>query len=401
MSSRQLTRTVPGWLWLMGALTALGPLAIDMYLPSFPYMVDGLGATQGEVERTLASYLVGLAAAQIIYGPLADRYGRKPPLLFGLALFTVASVGCAFSTDIEHLNLWRVVQALGGAAGMVVPRAVVRDNLDTRDAAKALSLLLLIMGVTPILGPILGGQVLYIVGWRGIFGIMALVGILLLIFTARNMRETLPPEKVVPLHALTIARNYWSLLRDRQFIFYALAGGLGGAGIFTFISGSSRILINIYGVEPRYFGFVFGLGAFSLIAASQFSARLLDRHPPEKLLKLAQTAAVVATMIGLALTLAGWLPLPLLMLCLMGFMGSQGFVNPNAAALALSRQGHRLGVASAMMGTVQMVSGAAAGIGISHWQSSTALPLTGILAACVALSWLFGFAARRSAVKSK
>ena len=397
MSSRQLTRTVPGWLWLMGALTALGPLAIDMYLPSFPFIVEGLGATQGEVERTLASYLIGLAGAQIIYGPLADRYGRKPPLLFGMTVFIVASVGCAFTTDIEHLNLWRVVQALGGAAGMVVPRAVVRDNLETRDAAKALSLLLLIMGVTPILGPIIGGQVLFLVGWRGIFGIMALVGTILLVFTVRNMRETLAPEKVVPLQASTIARNYWTLLGDRQFIFYALAGGLGGAGIFTFISGSPRILINVYGVDPRNFGFVFGLGAVSLIAASQFSARLLDRHPPEKLLKFAQTSGVVATAVGLALTLTGWLPLPILMLCLMGFMASQGFVNPNAAALALSRQGHRLGVASALMGTVQMVSGAAAGIGISHWQSGTALPLTGILAICVALSWLFGLAARRAA----
>lgn len=381
----------------MGALTALGPLAIDMYLPSFPAIVQGLDATQGEVERTLASYLIGLAAAQIIYGPLADRYGRKPPLLAGLAIFTAASVACAFTNDIEHLTLWRVVQALGGAAGMVVPRAVVRDNLNTRDAAKALSLLLLIMGVTPILGPVVGGQVLFIAGWRGIFGIMALVGAILLVAAVRNMKETLPREKAVPLNALTIARNYWSLLRDRQFIFYALAGGLGSAGIFTFISGAPRVLINIYGVDPRNFGFIFGLGAASLILASQFSARLLDRHPPEKLLILAQSAAVVSSLIGLAFTLAGWLPLPLLMLSLMGFMASQGFVNPNAAALALSRQGHRLGVASAMMGTVQMVSGALAGIGISQWQSATALPLTGILAACLSLSWLFGYAARRAA----
>jgi len=397
MPSRQLTRTVPGWLLLMGALTALGPLAIDMYLPSFPAIVEGLGATQGQVERTLASYLLGLAMAQIVYGPLADRYGRKRPLMAGLVIFTIASVGCAFTSDIEHLTIWRVVQALGGAAGMVVPRAVVRDNLDTRDAAKALSLLLLIMGVTPILGPIIGGQVLFIAGWRGIFGIMALVGATLLFMTARHMRETLPAEKIVPLRVATIARNYWGLLRDRQFICYSLAGGLGSAGIFTYISGSPRVLINIYGVQPQYFGFLFGLCAASLIFSSQLSARLLDRHPPERLLKRAQICVVLVTLAGLALTLAGWLTLPLLILCLMGFMASQGFVNPNAAALALSRQGHRLGVASAMMGGVQMVSGTLAGIGISHWQSNSALPLTGILATCMVLSWLFGFLARRAA----
>lgn len=381
----------------MGALTALGPLAIDMYLPSFPSIAKGLGVTQGEVERTLASYLVGLALAQVIYGPLADRYGRKPPLMAGLVIFIIASIGCAFSNDIEHLNLWRVLQALGGAAGIVVPRAVVRDNLDTRDAAKALSILLLIMGVTPILGPIVGGQVLLIANWRGIFGIMAFAGLLLLIATARNMRETLPPEKVIALRVSNIARNYWGLLRDRKFICYSLAGGLGSAGIFTFISGAPRVLINIYGVPPQYFGFLFGLGAASLIFTSQLSARLLDRHPPEQLLKLAQITVVAITLLGLSLTLLGWLNLPLLMLCLMGFMASQGFVNPNAAALALSAQGHRLGVASAMMGTVQMVSGAIAGISISYWQSDTPLPLTSILAICMVLSWLFGATARRGA----
>ncbi|HUH86683.1 MAG TPA: Bcr/CflA family multidrug efflux MFS transporter [Pusillimonas sp.] len=397
MPSRQLTRKLPGWLLLMGALTALGPLAIDMYLPSFPSIVKGLGATQGEVERTLASYLIGLAAAQIIYGPLADRYGRKRPLLAGLVIFSIASVGCAFTTDIEHLTLWRILQALGGAAGIVIPRAVVRDNLDTRDAAKALSILLLIMGATPILGPIIGGQVLLIADWRGIFGIMAVVGVIMLVVTASKMRETLPPEKVIPLRVSSIFRNYWGLLRHRQFICYSLAGGLGSAGIFTFISGAPRVLINIYGVPPQYFGFLFGLGAASLIFTSQLSARLLDRHSPERLLKLAQIAVAAITLAGLALTLVGWLNLPLLMLCLMGFMASQGFVNPNAAALALSGQGHRLGVASAMMGTVQMIGGAIAGISISYWQADTALPLIGILTISVVLSWLFGALARRAA----
>src|SRR5690606_19822844 len=287
------------------------------------------------------------------------------PLLAGLVIFTLASVGCAFTDDIEHLMLWRIVQALGGAAGIVIPRAVVRDNLETRDASKALSLLLLIMGVAPILGPILGAQVLLFAGWRGIFGIMTVVGAVLTYFTARNMRETLPPEKVVPLRAGTMARNYWGLMRSRQFIFYVMAGGLGSAGLFTFISGASRILINVYNIPPTYFGFIFGLGAASLITCSQVSARLLDRHSPERLLKLAQISAVLSTVIAVALILVDALSLPLLMLCLMGFMGSQGFVNPNAAALALSRQGHRLGVASALMGTVQMICGASAGIGIS------------------------------------
>lgn len=396
MSSRRLTYNVPGWLLLMGALTALGPLAIDLYLPAFPSIAAGLNATQGQVESTLATYLVGLALAQIAYGPLADRYGRKPPLVLGLIIFTAASIGCMLTNDIEHLTWWRILQALGGAAGIVIPRAVVRDHLETRDAAKALSLLLLIMGVTPILGPIIGGQILLLVDWRGIFAMMALVGLILLIATIRNMRETLTPEHTIPLQVSRIAQNYWGLLRARSFICYSLAGGFGIAGLFTYISGSSRVFINIYGVQPQYFGFLFGLGAISLITTSQISARLLDRHSPEKLLKLAQITAIAITLAGLLLTLLDWLPLTVLMLCLMGFMASQGFVNPNAAALALSRQGHRLGVASAMMGTLQMVGGALAGFTISSWQSNTALPLTAILAACSVLSWFFGALGRRN-----
>src|SRR5690554_6239410 len=171
-SSRFLI-TLPGWLLLMGLLTALGPLAIDMYLPAFSAMAGDLKTPYGDVERTLASYLFGLALAQLFYGPLADRFGRKKPLLLGLAIFIIASLGCASANDIDHLIAWRIAQAFGGAAGIVIPRAVIRDNYDTRDASKALSVLLLIMGATPILAPMLGAQILIFASWRWIFYFMA------------------------------------------------------------------------------------------------------------------------------------------------------------------------------------------------------------------------------------
>ena len=381
----------------MGLLSALGPLAIDMYLPAFPAMVHSLNTTQGQVELTLASYLLGLAAAQMFYGPFADRFGRKKPLLMGLVIFIVASVGCSLANDIDHLIWWRIAQAFGGAAGMVIPRAVIRDNFETRDAAKALSLLILILGVTPILAPILGGQMLIFSSWRSIFGFMAFVGVLLLIAVARTMRETLPPENAIPLRLGIIGRNYWGLLRDKKFLCYSLAGGFGSAGLFTYIAGSPRVFIDIYHVDPKYFGVLFGLNAAALIFTSQVSARLLNRHAPETILKKAQIGIVCMSLLGLFFTLAGWLTLPLLMVCLMGFMASQGFVNPNAAALALAHQGKRLGVASALMGTLQMLCGALAGTTISVWQSSTPLPLTGMLAFFAFLSWLFGRIATRAA----
>jgi DHA1 family bicyclomycin/chloramphenicol resistance-like MFS transporter len=381
---------IPGWLWLMGALTALGPLAIDMYLPAFPAIGVGLNAGQGEVERTLASYLFGLSLAQLVYGPIADRFGRRLPLLFGLVVFTLSSIGCAFTQDIGHLTILRVIQAFGGAAGMVIPRAVIRDNLDTIEAAKALSLLILIMGVMPILGPIVGAQLMFVAGWRGLFGLMATVGLLLGIAAWRNMKESLPPEKKIPLNFRNIGSNYLALVRDRQYLCYALTGGFGSAGLFTYISGSPRVLMEVYHVEPQYFGFLFGLNAAALIAMSQLSARLLNRHSPERLLHWAQNALVVMALIGVVLTVAGWLNLWLFMVCLMGFMACQGFVLPNSGALALAKQGKRLGVASALMGTIQMLCGTFAGLAISSWHSDTALPMTGLLLISAALSWQFG-----------
>ena len=399
MPEKQALTSFPPWLILMGSLAAIGPLAVDMYLPSFSAIATDLRVSEGLVERTLASYLLGLALAQLLYGPLADRYGRRIPLVSGLMLFIIASLACAATNDIQHLTLWRTIQAFGGAAGMVIPRAVIRDHLDTRDAAKALSLLMLIMGVMPILAPLLGGQALVFGSWRTIFHIMAGVAILQLIAVVLAMRESLDPEYVIALHPDTIARNYSSLLAHRKFLCFTLAGGFGSAGMFSYIVGSPRIFITLYDVDPRYFGLLFGLNAASLILASQLGARMLNRHTPERLFRKAQVAQLAITLVALALTLVGVIDADLGLEGgdLIAFMASLGFVNPNAAALALAAQGHRLGVASAKMGTLQKLCGAAAGMGISLWQADSALPLTGMLAGSTLLSWAFGRLALRQA----
>lgn len=382
----------------MGLLTALGPLAIDMYLPAFPAMASSLNTDLGSIERTLASYLLGLSCAQLIYGPVADRFGRKKPLLFGLALFTIASLGCALSTDIHHLTGWRILQAFGGAAGMVITRAVIRDNFDTRDAAKALSMLMLVMGVTPILAPILGAQLLRFSSWHASFIFMCLVGVALFIATWRSMRETLDPNNIIPLRLTVIAKNYYELSHHRRFLFYSLAAAFGSAGMFAYIAGSARVFISIYDVNPSYFGLLFGLNAASLIAASQFSARLLNRFTPDRLLRWAQSSQLFFIATALLLTVTQQLGLISLMICLMGFMACQGFIGPNSAALALGEQGHRLGAASALMGTIQMLCGALAGLAVSAWHSATPLPLTAVLAGCATLSWL---ASRTAETKSR
>jgi DHA1 family bicyclomycin/chloramphenicol resistance-like MFS transporter len=378
----------------MGALTAIGPFSIDLYLPAFPAIAAGLNVGQGDVERTMAAYLVGLSAAQIFYGPLADRYGRKPPLLVGLSLYVVASLGCALAVDIQSLTAWRAVQALGGAAGIVIPRAVIRDHYETQEAARAMSLLLLIMGLAPILAPLIGGQLLLITGWRGVFGLMLACGVTLMTAMLFIMKESLPPERIVQLRWSTIRRNYGELLRHRGFMAHSIAGGLGQAGMFAYIVGSPRVFIDLYGVDPQHYGLLFGLNAAGLIIGSQVSARLLRRLTPQTLQRRALTSLALASLAAVLLTLAGWMTLPLLMVCLIGYMSSQGFVSPNSAALALAEQGKRLGAASALLGTLQLSFGALAGLCVSLWQSDTALPLTGILATCACLSWLSGRIAR-------
>lgn len=401
MSAAPSLTRIPGWLVLMGLLTALGPLAIDMYLPAFPAIADGLGTDTAHVERTLGFYLLGLALAQMFYGPLADRFGRKPPLLVGLFVYAAASAGCAMSVNIEQLLFFRVLQSFGGAAGLVIPRAVIRDNFDTRDASKALSMVMLIMGATPILAPVLGGFLLEVGSWRLIFALIAICAGLLLVASALTMRETRDPGYVTPLSVASILRNYMLVSRDKSFLYYSLAGGMGSAGMFAYLSGSPRVFMDVMGVEARYVGVLIGLNAAALIFTSQVNSRLLNRHSPERLFHHAQVASMVMTLAGVVLTLLGMLDLITLTICVMGFMASRGFVNPNSTALALAHQGRRLGIASAMLGTLNMIFGAIAGIAVSAWQVPTALPLTGILAFCACASWFFGRQALRvSAVGS-
>ena len=381
---------LPGWLILMGALTAIGPFAIDMYLPAFPTIAVNLGVPRGDVERTLAAYLIGLALAQVFYGPMADRYGRKPPLMVGLALFMIASLGCALAGSVEALTGWRVVQAMGGAAGIVIPRAVIRDHYETHEAARAMSLLMLIMGLAPILAPLAGGQLLGFASWRSLFWVMLAGGAMLMTAVVLIMKESLTPERVVPLRWHTIVQNYRALFAHRGFMAHSLAGGFGQAGMFAYIIGSPRVFIELYGVDPKYYGLLFGTNALSLIICSQISARLLRTHTPRQLQRRALTSLACASLAAVALTLVGWMTLPLLMACRICYMGSQGFVNPNSAALALSDQGKRLGAASALLGTLQLSCGALAGFAVSAWQTDSALPLTTTLATCACLSWLSG-----------
>ncbi|NUT14370.1 MAG: Bcr/CflA family multidrug efflux MFS transporter [Cupriavidus sp.] len=372
----------PAWLLICGSLMAIAPLSIDMYLPSFPTLAGDLGVDIGQVQLTLGTFLVGLAIGQAFYGPFSDRFGRKPPLYVGLCLYVIAAVGCALARNVESLMLWRFLQALGGCAGMVMARAVIRDRLEAHESARAFSSLMLVMGVAPILAPIVGGAVLTVSGWRAIFWVLAGAGLLILLQVHLRMEESLDRGHVAPLRLGTVARSYAELLRDREFLGYSLSAGFGSAGMFAYIAGSPFVLIELHGIAPSHYGFVFGANALGLITMSQLNARLVRGRSLDQVLGATLLAALGAGLVLALAALAGMAVLPVLLGGFFVFIGALGCVSPNASALALAHQGHRAGTASALMGTLQFSLGTLGGAAVSVWRDGSALPLGVVMAAC-------------------
>ncbi|WP_423198589.1 MULTISPECIES: Bcr/CflA family multidrug efflux MFS transporter [unclassified Cupriavidus] len=372
----------PLWLLICASLTALAPLSIDMYLPSFPALSADLGVDIGRVQLTLGAFLIGLALGQAFYGPISDRFGRKPPLYLGLAIYAIAAAGCALAASVEALMLWRFLAALGGCAGLVVSRAVIRDRLEAHESARAFSSLMLVMGLAPILAPIIGGAVLAAFGWRAIFWVHVGAVLLILLLVHTRMEESLDPRRVQPLHPLSVARSYLQLLRAREFLGYTLAAGCVQAGMFAYIAGSPFVLIELHGIDPSHYGFVFGANAFGLIFMAQVNARLVRGRSLDSVLRIALFAPCLAGL-GLAVAaLAGWATLPVLLVGFFVFLAGMGCILPNASALALTHQGHRAGTASALMGTLQFGLGTLAGAAVSLWHDGTALPLAVVMAIC-------------------
>lgn len=302
-----------GWLALLSIFTAVGPLSMDMYLPSFPAAEQALGAPAGSMELTLASCFIGLALGMLFYGPVSDRFGRKPPLYVGFALYTLASIGCALSDSLVALCAWRFVQGVGSCAGIMLPGAIVRDRLPARESARALSRLMLVMGLAPILAPLVGGWILELLGWRAIFRLLALFGGFCLLALVFGLSESHDTAHEPPLRLKSVAGNYARLLADRSFLGFALGGGLIWAGMFAYIAGSPFVLIQLHGIEPQQYGWFFGINAFGLIASSQLNAHVLKKHQATAILRRALWVPPAAGLALVALALGGWLSLPWLL----------------------------------------------------------------------------------------
>ena len=345
---------------LLGALTAMGPLAIDMYLPSLPAIAEGLRADPAQAQATVAAFLAGMAVGQPFYGPWSDRVGRRVPLILGAVIFIAASAVCALATSVEMLLAARFVQALGACAGGVVSRAIVRDQFDHTETARMLSLMMLIMGLAPILAPILGSALLVFGGWQWNFWFMTAFGVAIGVAALLRLRESRSEATAAQASKENPFQSYAAVLKSPRLVGYALCGALNGATLFTYISTSPGLIMGTYGHSPAVYPWIFGLNALGVIGAGQVNRMILRRTTPDQVLL---RASVIATGFGIALALAAvtgiggqWTVLPLLFLLL----SSYGFMQGNTMAGALNVDPLRAGAISALMGTLSFAAGAAA-----------------------------------------
>lgn len=369
---------------ILGALSAFGPLAIDFYLPAFPAMAQAFATDEKHVQTTLAAYFLGLSLGQLAYGPVADRFGRRIPLLFGVALFTLASLACAYAPNLDTLIVARFVQALGGCAGMVLSRAIVSDKCDPVASAKVFSQLMLVMGLAPILAPMLGGVLVNLAGWQSIFLTLSLFSAACLVAIGLGLPESLPAH--MPRQPLSGAlRQYLRLLADRVFVGHALTGGVAIAGMFAYIAGSPFVFIKLYGVPAEHYGWLFGTNAAGFILVAQINARLLAKRGPAFLLVRAVWLYLAAGLVLLGVAALRPAHLWPLLVPLFVCISSLGCIIPNASACAMSGQGARAGSASALMGCLQfsVAAGAAALVGLLH--DGSAVPMTLVVSLCGAL----------------
>jgi DHA1 family bicyclomycin/chloramphenicol resistance-like MFS transporter len=378
---------MPRWLpLLLGFLTAVGPLSTDMYLPAFPAIDAEFGTGWGGVQVTLAAWFVGLAVGQLVQGTLADRLGRRQPLVIGTAIYTAASVGCALAPDMMTLSFWRCVAAFGGAASAVIPRAMVRDLATGLEAARLMSRLMLVMGAAPILAPTLGGLLLVGGGWRTIFWASAAYGAASCLLAWRLLPETLPPAMRSRRPPLGMLADFIRIATERGFITNAVMGGTAMFAVFAFISGAPDVYIQQYGIAPAQFGLLFGISATGFIGLSQANPWLLKRLGARRVPRLALrvSGAAVLAMVACAATGFG------------GFLGifipavvalaATGLVFPNSAVGALARHATRAGSASALLGTLQFALAAMGAALVGALSNGTPLPMALLMLAGITLA---------------
>lgn len=364
--------------WILAPLSAFGPLSIDMYLPALPSMARALNASASVAQLSLTACLAGLAAGQLLAGPLSDALGRRRPLLAGIAIYAVASALCVAAPNIWALLALRLLQGLAGAAAIVIGRAIVRDLYEGNELARFFALLLMVSGAAPIAAPIIGGQLLRFTSWRGVFAVLAATGAVLLIVTARWLPETLPAASRHRGGVRALVRDAGSMVTDRQFTGYALASGLAFGAMFAYISGSPFVLQANFSISPQLFSLIFAINGLGIIGAGLLSRRLIGLRSPRELLTVGLTGSAGGGILLLVAALLA-IDLPLILPALFVMVASIGLILPNATALALAGYARQAGSASAIVGVAQFAIGAAAAPLVGVAGPHTDLPMAVVI----------------------
>ena len=377
---------------ILSALMAFTSLSTDIYLPAMPLMAQEL---QGDAELTISGFLAGFCLAQLVWGPISDRLGRRLPLLIGMLLFVAGSAGCALSTDMAQLVFWRVFQAFGACTGPMLARAMIRDLFSRSEAARMFSTLVLVMAIAPIAGPLLGGQLILFTSWHSIFWLLAAIGILMLL-ALRWLPETLPAEKRQYASLATAFRNYMTLLSQPQFMRFTLCVASYYVAAYAFIAGSPQVYIRWFGVDPQHYGWLFALNIVGLMGVSLINRRLVQRHALEKLLLCATLLAALAALglaAGAGLRFGGLL---LVVLTVLVFFAMNGIIAASATAAALDAAPQMAGSASALMGSLQYGSGIISSLLLALFSDGTPWTMAWIIALFTSASALLAFGAWRN-----
>lgn len=369
---------------ILASLSAFGPLAIDLYLPAFTSMAEEFNTASDNIQLSLSVYLIGLAVGQILYGPVTDKLGRKIPLLVGLCIFMLASIGCALASSLDWLIALRLLQALGGCAGMVISRAIVRDLCDPKIAAKVFSQLMLVNGITPMVAPLLGSWLLkYYHSWHASFYFCSIFAAIIITTTLLWLPETLHPNAPRPPISSAL-KQYKALFRQYQFISFSFVGGFVLAGLFIYIGSSHFLFVEFYGLTSTQYAWLFALNSLSIMLSAQLNYLLLARQPSVYWIpKILWMSLVAALLLIVAVYCKA--PIWLLVIPIILFMGSIGILLPNITACAMAIDARQAGSASALMGTIQFAIAASLS-GLTAWlQNGTALPFSIMLAVCATI----------------
>lgn len=366
---------------ILGSLTALSPFSIDMYLSAFPQMAHAFNTNVGEVSLTLSSYFIGLASGQLFYGPVMDRFGRKKPLYVGLIIYILASIGCALSQTINALIVFRFLQAVGSCSASVGAFAMVRDLFDSKSSAKVLSLLILILGVSPLLAPTIGGYLAVHSGWSSVFFALAAIAATILTVVKFKLPESHKGDIEHVLKPMPIIRNYLLILREPQFYTYAVSGAIGFSALFVYLAASPSIFMEYFGVSEQTYGWIFAFIAMGIVGMSQVNVLLIKKFANEKILFSSLLALAIASFVFLICSYLGLYNLYSVVGTMFIFLCCIGLSNPNSAALAMAPFGSKAGSAAAMLGFLQMSAGAVVSVCVGLLKTQQLFPIACVFVA--------------------